>query len=477
MSFTQSTFAPVGPQSAAAPSLYSYLTSDSSAVVAGTDYFIDKAGQLNAGDLIYVESSDSSGQYTVNSDLSTVTPLPAPATLTNVTAINSVDDFPDPIAGEIELTAGLSVVYELASKDIDIGSNVFIQTGGECVIRGSNRFESRLTTSSTSDLITVTNGAFALEFVAITCPNSDYAINFTSTAGFNSLVLQNPIFSSCKSIARVDGAFTTSLRTCTSVTTTVGGIDWIGSNNVQINCTNFLGIGDPVGWVGTLLNLGTATFDLINITGDNRFDAPSGTITLGGAAANANLNPGGRALVAGGIFNGAGTTLSGIDTQDNQWTFRGNVFEDGTTKNTRSDADAYLLTPITVANAGANVFTPIAGVNWLSDIDNAFTVSTAGIVTYTGLDDIDIGINGACTVEKNGGGADLICCEIAIDTGSGLAVVAKTVGCTENATATQISSQGLFTLETGDSFQLWVAIDDAAAGIDVTNARLIVVGG
>lgn len=477
MSFTQSTFAPVGPQSTGAPSLYSYLTSDSAATVTGAGYFADKSNQLNAGDLIYVESSDTSAQYSVNTDTSTITPLPPSAGLDNVTLVNSVDDFADPIGGEIELTGGLSVVYELASKDIDIGSNVFIQTGGECVIRGSNRFESRLTTSSTSDLITSTNGALALEFVAITCPNSDYAINFTSTAGFNSFVLQNLIFSSCKSIARVDGAFTTSLRTVTSVTTTVGGIDWVGSNNTQINCTNFLGLGDTVGWAGTLLNLGTATFDLINITGDNRFDSKAGNTILGGATSNANLNSGGRALVAGGIFEGAGTILSGITTQDLQWTFRGNVFEDGSIQNTRTDADAYLLTPITVANAGANVFTPIAGANWLSDINNSLTVSTAGLLTYIGLDDADIAVSGACTVEKNGGGADLICCKIAVDTGSGLAVVDKTIGCTENSTATQISSHGIFTLETGNSFQLWVSIDDAAAGIDVSNARLVVVGG
>lgn len=477
MAFSQGTFAPVGPQSAAAPAVYTYLTSDSTATVTSTDYFIAKNGQLVAGDLIFIDTSDGSGHYTVNSDLSTITPLPSPATLINVIPINSADDFPDADGGERELTNGESVVYVLASKLINMGSDVFTQTGGECVIRGANRFESGLTTSSSSDFFTITDGAFAIEFAGITCPNSDYAINFASSVAFTSLVLQNPIFVDVKSVALIDGAFTTSLRTCTTVTTTVGGIDWIGNNNSQINCTNFLGLGSPVGWAGTLLNLGTATFDLVNITGDNRFDSTSGNTILGGAASSANLNSGGRALVAGGIFEGTGTTLSGITTQDLQWTFRGNVFEDGSTQNTRTDADAYLLTPITVPNAGANVFTPIAGVNWLSDISNNFTVSTAGLVTYLGLNNADIAVSGATTVEKNGGGADLICCKIAVDTGSGLTVVDKTIGCTENSTATQIASHGIFTLETGNSFQLWVSIDDAAAGIDVSNARLVVVGG
>jgi hypothetical protein len=58
MSFTQSTFAPVGPQSSDAPAVYSYSTSDTLATVKGAGYFVDKENQLEEGDIVFTQSSD-----------------------------------------------------------------------------------------------------------------------------------------------------------------------------------------------------------------------------------------------------------------------------------------------------------------------------------------------------------------------------------------------------------------------------------
>ena len=157
-------------------------------------------------------------------------------------------------------------------------------------------------------------------------------------------------------------------------------------------------------------------------------------------------------------------------------TVSGNVFADGATENTRRDAGAYVLINESVANAGTDVFTPVAGGNWLSDISNSFTVDSDGIITYIGLDSIDAPVSASATVEKGGGGAALICCKIAIDSGSGFAVIDKTIGCTQNATPTQIVSTMLTTIVTGDKFQLWVAIDDGVSTIEVSNARMITGG-
>jgi hypothetical protein len=72
MSFTQSTFAPVGPQSTNAPSIYSYSTNDTIAEVTTSGYFVDKIGQLEEGD--YIIAVTAIGTYTVgvDSDTSTV---------------------------------------------------------------------------------------------------------------------------------------------------------------------------------------------------------------------------------------------------------------------------------------------------------------------------------------------------------------------------------------------------------------------
>jgi hypothetical protein len=256
----------------------------------------------------------------------------------------------------------------------------------------------------------------------------------------------------------------------------VGGFDWVGTNNNQLNCTDFLGIGSPVGWSGTLLNLGTATFSLIVISGDNRFISPSGAVILSGAAASANISAGGRALVSGNIFNGLGTAVTGIDTNDLQWDFRGNVFADGTTKNTRNLVDTFLVSSTTVTIGVIGTYVPIAGVNWESDVEDRFTTDTAGIATYTGLDNIEIKVEAKATVEKSGGGADQLCAKVAIDSGAGFVLQDKSVGCTQNATPTGIGSAGLFVISNGDKIQLWVANETTTTDIIVSEANMIIGG-
>lgn len=392
--------------------------------------------------------------------------------LDNVVKVNSLADFPDPVDGVIELvtTPGARIAYIIGSVFVDVGVNRFTITDGQVVIRGMHRTGSRITSSTTGTMFTSTGSAFFQEFISFDCPNAK-VFDFSDST-FLSFANNNLIIINCDTLGTIAGAFTTSLRTMTVVATQSGGFTWTGTAGSQINITNFLGIG----WSGTLLDLGTATFDLINISSDCRFISPSGTTILSGAASSANLTASGRALVSGNIFNGVGTALNGITTQDLQWQFSGNVFVDGTTENTRRDADAYLLINESVANAGSDVYGPIAGGNWQSDISNSFTVDADGIITYIGLSRIDAPVSAAATVEKGGGGSALICCKIAIDTGSGFAVIDKTIGCTQNATPTQITASLITNISTGDRFQLFVAIDDGSSTIEVSNARMLTGG-
>lgn len=59
MAFDQSFFSPVGSVSSAAPTIYSYETTDTISQVSAADYFDDKKFQLNVNDLIYVSASDA----------------------------------------------------------------------------------------------------------------------------------------------------------------------------------------------------------------------------------------------------------------------------------------------------------------------------------------------------------------------------------------------------------------------------------
>lgn len=388
-----------------------------------------------------------------------------------VVIVNSPDDFPDAVAGVRELvpSPGDQVVYLIAAFDIDMGSDTFTVTGGEVVIRGVHRTASRITTSSSGTMFTAVDSAFFQEFVAFDCPNAKW-LDYTNPAlGFNTFANQNVIIVDCDTLGTIDGAFVTSLRTMTVVATQTGGFTWTGTTNGQLNMSTFLGLS----WAGTLIDLGTATFDIINISANNRYISPGGTTILSGLAASGNLTSGGRGLVSSNLFNGTGTAINGIETEDLQWEFHDNIFADNTTQNTRMIADAFLTASETATIGSIGVYVAVGGTNWDTDIDDRFTVSTAGLITYIGLGTIDAEITAFSTVAKVGGGSDKICSKIAING----TVQDKTVGCTENATPTGVTSAGIFTLVTADTIQLFVANEDSTSDVVVSESSIIVKGG
>ncbi len=394
--------------------------------------------------------------------------------LTNVVHINSPSDFPDAVGGVIELvpSPGDEITYVIAALDIDVGSDRFTITEGEVVIIGAHRTASMITSTTSGNLFTIVDSGFFPEFVGFDCVNATVADYSTTVPSFKSFVTQNVIIRNCDKVFNISGAFTTSLRTLTVVASQTGGILWAGTDNSQINISNFLGIS----WVGTLLDLGTATFDIIDIGGGNRFISPAGTTILSGLPNSGNLKVGGRGIVDNNLFNGLGNSLGGgLDPNDLQWTFNDNIFVDNSTKNTEVVVDAFLTASATVTVGGGNqgVFLPVAGVNWSTDINKRFTVSTAGIIEYIGLETIDVVSSIASTVSKTGGGSDKICSKIALDTGSGFVVLDKTMGCTENTAPTGILSSGLFEMKTGDKIQLFVSNEGGTSDIIVDNSNSI----
>jgi len=391
--------------------------------------------------------------------------------LDNEVIINDASDFPAAVAGVIELVpfSGAAITYTIAGKNIDMGSDRFTVTDGDIVMKGNHRTESTLTTTNATVFFTVVDAAFFPEFIGFDCSAATVIDFSTPVETFKSLTLDNVIIRDCDEIAVIDGAFTTSLRTLSVVTTQSGGITWTGADNGQINISQMLGID----WTGTLLDLGTATFDIINIGTGNRFISPSGTTILSGAAASANLTATGRGLVTNNLFNGLGTALGGIDTMDLKWNFIGNTFVDGTTLNSREVSDAFLTASTTATIGSIGVYVAVGGVNWSSDISDRFTVSTAGLITYIGLKNIEVAISGHSTVEKDGGGTDKICTKIAING----TVVDKTISCTENATATGVASIGLFTLSTGDTIQLFTGNEGSTADVIASESTILVIGG
>jgi len=326
--------------------------------------------------------------------------------IANLIVVNTPDDFPAAVGGVRELVPnpGDSMVYLIAATNIDVGADRFTITDGEVVIRGVHRTASGITSSTTGTMFTCVDSAFFQEFIGFTCAAGQF-LDFTNpSAGFQSFVNQNLIIIDCDTLGTISGSFVTSFRIFTVVNCQTGGFLWTGTTNGQINMSNSLFLN----WAGTLFDLGTATFSLINFSTNNRFISPSGTVTLSGATGSANLTPTGRGLIDSNIFNGVGTALSGIDTLDLQWEFKNNIFADSSIINSRNLADVFLETLETVTINTIGIFEEVAGSSWAFTADDRFTVSASGVVTYIGLRDIEVKLDGFSTLAKVGGGADEI---------------------------------------------------------------------
>lgn len=296
--------------------------------------------------------------------------------LDNTVVINELSDFPDPVAGVIELSGGLNVAYEINSASIILGDIRFTITGGSAVFNGQNAFGSSITSIASGDLFTVVNGSFGFDCVQFSCVNARF-LNFSGT-GFNSIVVERSTILSCTSIATISGCFSTTIRSLTTVDTSVGGIVWTGVGNNQINISNIIGLS----WSGTLIDLGTATFNLISISANNRFISPSGTTILSGLASNGNLISTGKALVSNNFFNGLGTALSGITEQDTQYRFIGNS---GDIDDSRNLGVSYITVGTNTVNPADNSFVPLQEPTYSQDASSSrVSITSAGVFTVDG---------------------------------------------------------------------------------------------
>jgi hypothetical protein len=204
------------------------------------------------------------------------------------------------------------------------------------------------------------------------------------------------------------------------------------------------------------VDLGTATIDNLEI---NNFEpeAPVGSVAIKGLADSGNINANRIAVVNLSTLNGGGmVAVSGIANNDIRWDFSGN----SGIGDTQNAGDLYLSggsETIIVGDAGDwyEIGTPLTA-TWAGDIADRFIINSAGYLEYIGERDINIAIEGRATVEKSGGGSDILECRIAKNwdgtiTDSGLE---KTRAQTQNPTPTTVPIGGLVSASTGDNFRV-----------------------
>jgi hypothetical protein len=204
------------------------------------------------------------------------------------------------------------------------------------------------------------------------------------------------------------------------------------------------------------IDLGTATIDNLEI---NNFEpeAPVGSVAIKGLTNSGNINANRLAVVNLSTLNGGGMiAVSGIAKNDIRWDFSSN----SGIGDTQNAGDLYLSGGSeTIAVGGAGDWYEIgvpAVATWVGDIADRFIINSAGYLEYIGERDIDIAIEGRATVDKSGGGSDIIECRIAKNwdgtiTDSGLE---KTRAQTQNPTPTTVPIGGLVSASTGDNFRV-----------------------
>jgi len=230
------------------------------------------------------------------------------------------------------------------------------------------------------------------------------------------------------------------------------GIEVIGATTL-VSIDRFALVSTSASFKG--VNLGTSVVTIPEMS-NLFFVAPAGAKGVSGLANSGNVPAGSLGMLIGSEFQGGMDALENIEHSDDGWQMENNF----PIPDSHDIADVFLTggsETITVANADEwyEIGIPTSPVVWSNDIAERFTVGTDGVITYTGRRDITVRISGRATVEKTGGGSNVLECRIAKNwdgtvTDSGLE---KSRAQTENASPTTIPVGALVPLTNGDNLR------------------------
>jgi len=377
----------------------------------------------------------------------------------NIKVINEAADFPEPSGGVITLED--NITYYISANVVT--SDRFI-CGANNIITSNNPFANALIYTGSGDMFTGVNVSFAVDRGVISCPNSQ-PFNFSATAGnFPTFGLNLTTIANCQKCGTFDN-----LR---SVNVT---------NTAFFDCTDGISISGVDNWdtvtVSRLrIDGGTSVINGLDLTSSlhETFELNNyviiggvGTVGITGLANNANIKPDFIASVDQCEFTSGVTPLSGITIEDVRFSFLSNSgLQDSTI-----DANPYLSTATTVTISTSGVYEKINQGNWLFSEASRLSVSTDGDVTNLMEKPVKIQINGSITIEKVGGGSDLLTARLVYNDLPNDPQSAITELGTDNTQPTNIGLVGIFTLEPGDSISIYVANQDSTSNVVVNYAK------
>ena len=371
--------------------------------------------------------------------------------------INSVSDFPDPVGQVITL---LPQMQYLIGSDTNIGDNRLV-LGANTSVTGLESINVTLTYTGTGDMFTIVNTTNRINNLGISCVNGR-VINFSDNT--DSLFRMHDCSVSCATMGLFNSTGTNGstvrFTTVSPSSMTIGGCTITGGWNTWLWETSATAI-----TTGNYFDFGTATFDEI-ILDLILANLGAGTSLISGAAASANINTGGRAIITRMLTSGAGTPLNTVTTDDIRWFFAGN----DDIKDTNPDGLSSLNGNATETTISI-VDTPVlAAGTWVVEGVSFFTGTTGGRLTYNGEKDLSVPVDAVVTINSASGINKDITAYLALN-GTVIANSGKTnrVGSTDPASITILWQ---LTLSTNDYLEVFVENNTDTINLVVSDAIL-----
>lgn len=289
--------------------------------------------------------------------------------------IKSLSDFPTPVSGVITLEDG--VIYVIQDT-VDIGTNRIVM-GELTVLRADTGVSDILKNDSASALLTSVGKNFIIRNVGFQNDSGDI-LDIDGSLATKSMRLEGVFIHDCASIGTIKDIDFCLMDELRVFNTTVGGLNFEGSN-VSISISE----GAFRSWTGTLIDLGTATFDVVAIGGSNVFETSSGNTVISGLTNSGNINTGGGGIIFTNIFISEGTYISGINECDTLWILIANVGVESTNIGASIHEPDSSTTTITTVN----VVVPVNGI-FIEDGSCKFTTDVDGLLTYIGVAPIKV---------------------------------------------------------------------------------------
>ena len=377
-----------------------------------------------------------------------------------VTQVETVTDFPTPVADVITLAPGC--VYQI-NTIVDCGANRFVFSEGS-ILKGIHRTISGITSTTTGSLFTGTGVNMRMETLTLNATTATHLYTFDGSG--------TKVFSARDMLSVTHtgdvASITASLNTVFDFSLYSGGVNGVKFFGTHPGASLMTACGF-FAFTGIGVDFGTAVMSGFRIESSSIFGDGVADTSISGLTGSGNIATGTFCYIALNNLMGSNTTLAGITYTDIRFVFENN----NGVENTQRECQTYftgggLTTTIAVIN------TPVLLNGTALYVENhaeQFTTDANGRCTYDGVNDIDV--TAIATVTGTGAsGTNNFTVYIAKD---GVVEAATAAHRAYTSTAEgQCVSMGIITMSTGEYLEIWIEGNDGTTDFDATDANLII---